>query len=281
MSNTSSFQQTPQKYKTGQISATAVNRRTKWVGNVSNVIWSFIFSNIFISFFINARLIWAPSSSEALVSLAAATVSEEQIRQAGDQKETHHHGPDDNGNDPLVIVGPTLHFWNRQTEKASVVLNVFLFKTDTSWYLYQLIIAWVWNKVGLIVHRPPTFPILSFVQGESLDLQRNQLDLQQRRHQKLILRLALEALSVGCLEHLVVGHQTWISLIWRDKDTKQLLSPDSNRNVTRVRGRSRLSPYWRTFCRQAWETDEHSAWWQRKLSFPGGKNDEVSNRCII
>lgn len=58
------------------------------------------------------------------------------------------------------------------------------------------------------VERPPTFPILSFVQGESLDLQRNQLDLQQRRHQKLTLRLALEALSIGCLEHLVVGHQT-------------------------------------------------------------------------
>lgn len=89
--------------------------------NVSNVIWSYIFSNIFKSLYVSARLIWAPSPSEALVSLAAA-VSEEQVRQAGDQKETHHHGPDDDGNDPLVIVGPTLHFWNRQTEKVSVLL---------------------------------------------------------------------------------------------------------------------------------------------------------------
>lgn len=101
--------------------------------NVSNVIRSYIFPNIFKSLYVNARRIWAPSPSEALVSLAA-TVSEEQIRQGGDQKETHHHGPDDNGNDPLVIVGPTLHFWNRQTEKVSVLLTEFFLKllpTDT------------------------------------------------------------------------------------------------------------------------------------------------------
>lgn len=52
-----------------------------------------------------------------------------------------------------------------------------------------------------------TFSILSFVDGEGLDLQRNQLDLHQRRQQKLILRLALETLSVGRLEQLVMGHQ--------------------------------------------------------------------------
>lgn len=147
------------------------------------------------------------------------------------------------------------------------------------WYIYQRITAWWRNRFSLFVHHcagsvwsPPTFSIPSFVQGESLDLQGNQLDLQQRRHQKLILWFAFEALSISCLEHLAMGHQTWISLIWRERDTEQLLVSDSNINITIVRTGSHLCSYWRTFCRQAWETNEQSSWWQRKPSFPGDQN---------
>lgn len=54
--------------------------------------------------------------SEPVVSLSAA-VSDEQEGQRSDQKETQHCGPDDDGNNSLVIVGPTLHLWNRRQEE--------------------------------------------------------------------------------------------------------------------------------------------------------------------
>lgn len=66
-----------------------------------------------------------------------------------------------------------------------------------------------------------TFSVLSFGQSEGLHLQRNQLDPQLRRHQKQILRLALEALSISCCEQLLMGHQTRVSLIWEEEDVRQ------------------------------------------------------------
>lgn len=47
-------------------------------------------------------------SSETVVSLSAA-VFDEQVGQPGNQNETHHCGPDDDGNNSLVEVGPTLN----------------------------------------------------------------------------------------------------------------------------------------------------------------------------
>lgn len=73
-----------------------------------------------------------------------------------------------------------------------------------------------WRQTGSSV----TFSILSIGQSEGLYLQRNQLDLQLRRHQKQILRFALEALSIGCWEHLVMSHQTRVSLIWEIEDLR-------------------------------------------------------------
>lgn len=75
-----------------------------------------------------------------------------------------------------------------------------------------------WCQTGSSV----TFSILSIGQSEGLYLQRNQLDPQLRRHQKQILRLALEALSVGCREHLLMSHQTRVSLVWDIEDLTQL-----------------------------------------------------------
>lgn len=66
-----------------------------------------------------------------------------------------------------------------------------------------------------------TFSVLSFGQSEGLHPQRNQLDLQLRRHQEHILRFAVEAPSISCCEQLVMGHQTWVSLIWEEEDVRQ------------------------------------------------------------
>lgn len=60
------------------------------------------------SFFINLAGIRASLFSEAFISLSAV-VSDEQIGQTSDQNQTHHHSPDDNGKNSLVIVSPTLH----------------------------------------------------------------------------------------------------------------------------------------------------------------------------
>lgn len=49
-------------------------------------------------------------SSETVISLSAA-VFDEQVGQPGDQKDAHHCGPDDDGNNSLVEVGPTLVLW--------------------------------------------------------------------------------------------------------------------------------------------------------------------------
>lgn len=48
------------------------------------------------------------SSSESVVSLSAA-VSDEQEGEHGYDYEAHHDSPDDDGNHPLVVVGPALH----------------------------------------------------------------------------------------------------------------------------------------------------------------------------
>lgn len=62
-----------------------------------------------------------------------------------------------------------------------------------------------------------TFSILSFMQREGLQLQRNQLDLKHRRHRKQIVRLALEALPTGCFKQFLIGHQTCVGLIWKEE----------------------------------------------------------------
>lgn len=69
-------------------------------------------------------------SSETVVSLSAA-VFDEQVGQPGDQNETHHCGPDDDGNNSLVEVGPTLNLWRgRRRAKCRQEKEMDIVKTD-------------------------------------------------------------------------------------------------------------------------------------------------------
>lgn len=76
-------------------------------------------------------------------------------------------------------------------------------------------------SIHLLLWKLVTFSILSLGQVEGLHLHRNQLDLQLRRHQKQILRLAHEASTVSSFEQLFMGQHTFVSLVCWEEDEAQ------------------------------------------------------------